>query len=242
MSGWWNTRPPREGLSIRLGGADLQGQHHPARANTPDQEFDPTPKAGVAGSNPAGGTAYHRSDLEVSPQGGVLLGLASASLRKQASRGVQRDSTCAAVGLGVVLVNFPAAHDQLLRGGDETGAQGRARSCRGRGCPRRRACARRGRHGRSTAPGPSRSERSWSPSACFMPGFSSKRRAGPTSRPTIGPANRPGFEEQAPASAPFESSAPPSVQARASQAHTCTAEVWARRRALAPRVFRSPHR
>ena len=40
------------------GSADLQGQHYPARTSTQAQGFDPTPKAGVAGSNPAGGTLY----------------------------------------------------------------------------------------------------------------------------------------------------------------------------------------
>jgi hypothetical protein len=37
-------------------GTDQPDQHHAARSITPDHDLRPSPKAGVAGSNPAGGT------------------------------------------------------------------------------------------------------------------------------------------------------------------------------------------
>lgn len=48
--------PPQPGPIVLPVGTDLRGRHHPARANTLGQGFDPTPETGVAGSNPAGGT------------------------------------------------------------------------------------------------------------------------------------------------------------------------------------------
>lgn len=69
--------------------------------------------------------------------------------------------------------------------------------------------------------------------ADVMLGFSSKRRAGPTSRPwcPVGPVPD-----------PFEVSAPLRAHSCAASARTCIAEASVRRRVLAPRVFRSPRR
>jgi hypothetical protein len=50
------------GSSTQPRGADQAKQHHAATSSTPRQGFDPTPKAGVAGSNPAGGTRQKAPD------------------------------------------------------------------------------------------------------------------------------------------------------------------------------------
>lgn len=47
-----------------------------------------SPKAGVAGSNPAGGTTRHPSDLGILPRGGVLLGLGLFVRGRLRERGV----------------------------------------------------------------------------------------------------------------------------------------------------------
>jgi hypothetical protein len=56
VSGPSNTGRHKQDRALSGRDADQEKQRQIATSSTPRQGFDPTPKAGVAGSNPAGGT------------------------------------------------------------------------------------------------------------------------------------------------------------------------------------------